>query len=84
MILEQIVRVFFKEVWLGCNFDYVDKLMIKQVLVYQVVFEEEVIVNRIFFEYVDYVREMIQVYGEFLFEIQELIVQGDKVYVCWR
>ncbi|GAB1157825.1 hypothetical protein YWY31_38500 [Paenibacillus illinoisensis] len=84
MTPEQIVRAFFKEVRSGRNLDYADKLMAKQVLAHQVVSEEEVTVNRTPSEYADHVREMIQAYGEFSLEIQEMIVQGDKVYVRWR
>jgi predicted ester cyclase len=58
--------------------------MAEQVLAHQVVSEEEVTVNRTPSQYADHVREMIQAYGEFSLEIQELIVQGDKVYVRWR
>lgn len=84
MTPEQIVRAFFKEVRSGCNPDYADTLMAEQVLAHQVVSEEEVTVNRTPSEYADHVREMIQAYGEFSLEIQELIAQGDKVYVRWR
>lgn len=35
-------------------------------------------------DYADHVREMIEAYGEFSLEIQELLTQGDKVYVRWR
>ncbi|PAF31145.1 ester cyclase [Paenibacillus sp. 7516] len=81
---EQIVRAFFEEVRSGRNPDYADTLMAEQVLAHQVVSEEEVTVNRTPSQYADHVREMIQAYGEFSLEIQELIVQGDKVYVRWR
>ncbi|MFK0522962.1 ester cyclase [Paenibacillus illinoisensis] len=84
MTPEQIVRAFFEEVRSGRNLDYADTLMAEQVLAHQVVSEEEVTVNRTPSEYADHVREMIQAYGEFSLEIQELIVQGDKVYVRWR
>ncbi|WP_153976970.1 ester cyclase [Paenibacillus xylanilyticus] len=84
MTPEQIVRAFFEEVRSGRNLDYADTLMAEQVLAHQVVSEEELTVNRTPSEYADHVREMIQAYGEFSLEIQELIVQGDKVYVRWR
>ncbi|MEW4430488.1 ester cyclase [Paenibacillus pabuli] len=84
MTPEQIVRAFFEEVRSGRNLDYAGTLMAEQVLAHQVVSEEEVTVNRTPSEYADHVREMIQAYGEFSLEIQELIAQGDKVYVRWR
>jgi len=84
MTSEQIVRAFFEEVRSGRNPDYADTLMAEQVLAHQVISEEEVTVKRTPSEYADHVREMMQAYGEFYLEIQELIAQGDKVYVRWR
>ncbi|MCG7384255.1 ester cyclase [Paenibacillus sp. ACRRY] len=84
MTPEQIVRAFFEEVRSGRNLDYADTLMAEQVLAHQVISEEEVTVNRTPSEYADHVREMIQAYGEFSLAIQELIAQGNKVYVRWR
>lgn len=58
--------------------------MAEQVLAHQVISEEEVTVTRTPSDYADHVREMIEAYGEFSLEIQELLTQGDKVYVRWR
>ncbi|MET1175286.1 ester cyclase [Paenibacillus sp. FSL P4-0176] len=84
MTAEQIVRTFFEEVRSGRNPDYASRVMAEQVLAHQVISEEEVTVTRTPSDYVDHVREMIEAYGEFLLEIQELLAQGDKVYVRWR
>ncbi|MGF9697214.1 ester cyclase [Paenibacillus sp. MABNR03] len=84
MTPEQIVRTFFEEVRSGRNLDYADTLMADQVLAHQVISEEEVTVSRTPSNYADHVREMLQAYGEFSLEIQELIAHGDKVYVRWR
>ncbi|MCL6663725.1 ester cyclase [Paenibacillus amylolyticus] len=84
MTAEQIVRTFFEEVRTGRNPDYASNVMAKQVLAHQVISEEEVTVTRTPSDYADHVREMIEAYGEFSLEIQEMLTQGDKVYVRWR
>lgn len=84
MTAEQIVRTFFEEVRSGRNPDYASSVMAEQVLGHQVISEEEVTVTRTPSDYADHVREMIEAYGEFSLEIQELLTQGDKVYVRWR
>ncbi|WP_458125336.1 ester cyclase [Paenibacillus sp. Z3-2] len=84
MTAEQIVRTFFEEVRSGRNPDYASSVMAEQVLAHQVISEEEVTVTRTPSDYADHVREMIEAYGGFPLEIQELLTQGDKVYVRWR
>ncbi|WP_440116393.1 ester cyclase [Paenibacillus sp. QZ-Y1] len=84
MRAEQIVRTFFEEVRSGRNPDYASSVMAEQVLAHQVISEEEVTVTRTPSDYADHVREMIEAYGEFSLEIQDLLTQGDKVYVRWR
>ncbi|MDR6721171.1 ester cyclase [Paenibacillus sp. 2003] len=84
MTAEQIVRTFFEEVRSGRNPDYASSVMAEQVLAHQVISEDEVTVTRTPSDYADHVREMIEAYGEFSFEIQEMLTQGDKVYVRWR
>ncbi|MFL0377818.1 ester cyclase [Paenibacillus amylolyticus] len=84
MTAEQIVRTFFEEVRSGRNPDYAGRLMAEQVLAHQVISEDEVTVTRTPSDYADHVREMIEAYGDFSLEIQELLTQGDKVYVRWR
>lgn len=84
MTAEQIVRTFFEEVRSGRNPDYASIVMAEQVLAHQVISEEEVTVTRTPSDYADHVREMIEAYGEFSLEIQEMLTQGDKVYVRWR
>ncbi|MGN7416008.1 ester cyclase [Paenibacillus sp. SAF-068] len=84
MTTEQIVRSFFEEVRSGRNPDYASSVMAEQVLAHQVISEEEVTVTRTPSDYADHVRDMIEAYGEFSLEIQELLTQGDKVYVRWK
>ncbi|EJS69887.1 ester cyclase [Bacillus cereus] len=84
MTPEQIVRKFFDEVRSGNNPDYSNQLMAEKVLAHQIVSEEEQTVCRTPEDYAEHVREMIEVYGNFSLEIQELLVQGSKVYVRWK
>ncbi|WHY77201.1 ester cyclase [Neobacillus sp. WH10] len=84
MTPEQIVREFFEEVRSGNNPDYSNQLMAEQVLAHQIVSEEEQTVLRTPKDYAEHVREMNEAYGNFSLEIQELLVQGNKVYVRWK
>jgi len=84
MTPEQIVREFFKEVRSGNNPDYANQLMAEQVLAHQIQSEEEQTVFRTPKDYAEHVREMIEAYGKFSLEIQEFLVQGNKVYVRWK
>ncbi len=84
MTPEQIVRVFFKEVRSGNNPDYSNQLMAEKVLAHQIVSEEEQTVVRTPKDYAEHVREMNEAYGDFSLEIQEFLVDGNKVYVRWK
>ncbi|WP_286924287.1 MULTISPECIES: ester cyclase [Lysinibacillus] len=84
MTPEQIVKKFFEEVRSGNNLDYATELMADQVLAHQVTSEEELTVTRSPKDYADHVKEMVETYGDFSLEIQEFMVQGNKVYVRWK
>jgi len=84
MTPEQIVKKFFEEVRSGNNPDYATELMADQVLAHQVTSEEELTVTRTPKDYADHVKEMVEAYGDFSLEIQEFMVQGNKVYVRWN
>ncbi|MFJ8517155.1 ester cyclase [Lysinibacillus xylanilyticus] len=84
MTPEQIVKKFFEEVRSGNNPDYATELMADQVLAHQVISEEESTVLRTPTDYAEHVKEMVEAYGNFLLEIQEFMVQGNKVYVRWK
>ncbi|MGE7941964.1 ester cyclase [Lysinibacillus xylanilyticus] len=84
MTPEQIVKKFFEEVRSGNNPDYAIELMADQVLAHQVISEEELTVLRTPQDYADHVKEMVEAYGDFTLEIQEFMVQENKVYVRWK
>ncbi|MGA3601899.1 ester cyclase [Lysinibacillus agricola] len=84
MTPEQIVKKFFEEVRSGNNPDYATELMADQILAHQIIFEEELTVLRTPQDYADHVKEMVEAYGDFSLEIQEFMVQENKVYVRWK
>ncbi|MGE8038103.1 ester cyclase [Lysinibacillus sp. NPDC093692] len=84
MTPEHIVKKFFEEVRSGKNPDYATELMAEQVSAHQVISEEELTVLRTPKDYADHVKEMVEVYGNFSLEIQEFMVQDNKVYVRWK
>ncbi|MCH7320418.1 ester cyclase [Solibacillus sp. MA9] len=84
MTPEQIVREFFEKVRSGNDPEYSNQLMAEQVLAHQIVSEVEQTVVRTPKDYTEHVREMIEAYGNFSLEIQELLVGGNKVYVRWK
>lgn len=84
MTPEQIVKKFFEEVRSGKNPDHTIELMADQVLAHQVISEEELTVIRTPKDYADHVKEMVEAYGDFSLEIQEFLIQGNKVYVRWK
>ncbi|MCR8645432.1 ester cyclase [Paenibacillus sp. N1-5-1-14] len=84
MTTEEVVRKFFEKVRSGQEPDVALQLMADRVLAHQITSENEVTVDRTPGNYADHVREMIQIYGNFSLEIEELIVQGDRVYVRWK
>lgn len=84
MTPEHIVKKFFEEVRSGKNPDYATELMAEQVLAHQVTSEEELTVIRTPNDYAEHVKEMVEAYGNFSLEIQEFMVQDNKVFVRWK
>lgn len=84
MLVEEVVRKFFEKVRSGQEPDAAHLLMAERVLAHQITSENEVTVERSPANYVDHVREMIDIYGEFSLTIQEFLVQEDRVYVRWK
>ncbi|WNR43834.1 ester cyclase [Paenibacillus roseipurpureus] len=84
MSVEEVVRLFFEKVRSGQEPDAAFSLMAERVLAHQITSENEVTVERSPANYVDHVHEMLEAYGAFSLTIQELLVQGDRVYVRWK
>lgn len=79
-----LVRDFLNGVRSGARPDEAETYMAPLVLAHQVVSEEELTVERTPAQYADHVREMLAAYGDFGFEITELLADGDRVYARWR
>ncbi|GLZ76652.1 hypothetical protein Afil01_14590 [Actinorhabdospora filicis] len=79
-----LVREFLTRVRSGAHADEATDFMAPLVLAHQVVSEETVTIERTPAQYAGHVREMKAAYGDFGFEITELLADGDKVYARWR
>ncbi|MEK8129111.1 ester cyclase [Paenibacillus filicis] len=84
MTAEEVVRLFFEKVRSGRELGDAQKYMAPRVLAHQMTAEQEVTVERTPDDYADHVREMQEAFGTFELDIQELIAQGNKVYVRWK
>jgi flagellar motor component MotA len=80
----QIVKEFLLEVRSGKNPDIAADYMAPTILAHQVNAENPVTVTRTPENYTDHVREFLEMYGRFQFEITELIAQENKVYARWN
>lgn len=81
---EQIIKSFFEVVRSGCTPEQAKVFMAKEVRAHQVNSESMVTIIRSPENYADHIREMIDSWGNFKIEIQELISQNQKVHVRWK
>lgn len=81
---KEIVKEFLEQVRSGKHVDNAGLFMADTLLAHQMNSEEETTVKRTPKNYADHIREFIHLYGNFSFEITELLADGDKVYVRWK
>ncbi|WP_247236513.1 ester cyclase [Telluribacter sp. SYSU D00476] len=81
---KEIVKAFLEEVRSGRQPENTSLYMAERVLAHQLNAENETVVERTPQNYADHVREFLAMYGDFHFEISELLADGDKVYARWR
>nr|WP_077912442.1 ester cyclase [Listeria weihenstephanensis] len=81
---KEIVSEFFKIVRSGKEIERASEFMVDRVIAHQVQAEKEYSVTRSPQDYSDHVQEMLDEYGDFSLEIQEVLADGAKVYVRWR
>ncbi|GGE77929.1 ester cyclase [Priestia taiwanensis] len=82
---EEIVKQFMKEVRSGRNIHLAPELMADKVFAHQIQSEEETTIERTPYEYAEHVQEMLDAYGNFSLEIEELLPSTDnRVYVRWK
>lgn len=79
-----IVSEFFKIVRSGKEINRASEFMAEKVTAHQVQAENEYSVTRSPQDYTDHVQEMLDEYGDFSLEVQEILADGAKVYVRWR
>ena len=81
---ELTVRQFMEVVRSGRDPDAASKYFAPIVQAHQVTSEGETTVERTSAEYANHVRGFKEAFGEYRFDIDEVIAQGDRVYVRWR
>jgi predicted ester cyclase len=81
---ELTVRQFMEVVRSGRDPDAASRYFAPVVQAHQVTSEGETTVARTPAEYAGHVRSFKEAFGDYRFDIEELIAQGDRVYVRWR
>jgi predicted ester cyclase len=80
---KEIIKQFLEQVRSGKHPDKAFLFMADTVNAHQVNSENQVIVKRTPQNYADHIRDFLKMYGNYSFEITELLAEGDKVYVRW-
>jgi predicted ester cyclase len=81
---KQIVKAFLEEVRSGKDPDKASLYLAGTVLAHQMNAEKETAVQRSPAMYANHVREFLTLYGNYTFEITELLAEGNKVYARWK
>ena len=81
---KEIVRVFLEQVRAGRHPEQARRYLAASVIAHQVTAEAPQDVLRTPEDYARHVAEFRQAWGEFDFEVTELIAEGDRVYARWR
>lgn len=81
---EDVVRAFLANVRSGFHPGDAKHYMADTVLAHQVNAENPVTVKRTPENYTNHVREFLRMFGNFEFQLLELIASHDKVYVRWK
>ena len=78
-----IIRDFLERVRSGKSPEDAKKYMADSVLAHQLNVENETTVKRTPENYTSHINEFLKMYGQFSFEITEILADGDKVYARW-
>ncbi|QNK64044.1 ester cyclase [Pedobacter sp. PAMC26386] len=81
---KRVIRRFLEEVRSGRSPEQAALFMADTVLAHQLNAEGESTVKRTPSDYTEHVKEFLSLYGNFQFEITELIAEDDKVYARWK
>ena len=80
-VTRRVVTEFLTHVRSGRDLDRATDLMAPVVLAHQMTSEREVTIERTPENYADHVREMIETWGDFTLDVQEVLVDGARAYV---
>ena len=78
-----IVRAFLETVRSGKSPDDAKQYMADSILAHQLNVENETTVKRTPENYASHIKDFLKMYGQFSFEITEILADGDKVYARW-
>ena len=81
---EQVVRQFMEQVRSGRDPDAATRYFAPVVQAHQITSEGETTVPPTPADYAGHVRGFKQAFGDYAFTVEELIAQGDRVFVRWR
>lgn len=81
---KEVVAGFLREVRSGRHPEWADRYLAPHVVAHQLVAEAPTDVDRTPADYAAHVRDFRAAYGEFRFELDELLADGDRVYARWR
>ncbi len=81
---QETVQNFLLTVRSGRNPDRAKDFMAEKVLAHQMNAENQQTLVRTPQDYADHVKDFLQMYGKFEFEITEIIAQDNKVYARWK
>lgn len=80
---KEIVKLLLENVRTGRHPECTSLFMADTVLAHQMNSEDQATVTRTPQNYSDHIKEFLKMYGNFSFEITELIADGDRVYARW-
>jgi len=80
----EVVQEFLSTVRLSGDDLAAERVLAPAVECHQVIAVDEVTVTRTPHQYAEHVRDMRRAFGRFHFSVEELLVDGDRVYVRWR
>lgn len=81
---KDVVRDFLNEVRSGKATDKSPEYLASKVLAHQLNSENETTVVRNPEDYAAHVKDFQRIYGDFDFEVMELLADGDRVYARWK
>jgi predicted ester cyclase len=80
----EVVQQFLSTVRISGEDEAAEQVLAPVVECHQVMSEDDVTLTRTPHEYAEHVRDMRRAFGPFRFSVEEMLVDGDRVYVRWR